>query len=184
MNDGCNSNGNSNQPKPFPSTGENADGASAPQQKGIANRCIENAKKLLRRSIIRPAAWTINWVNSHNGLLTAIATVAIAVWTYFVAQYAADQSKIIRKQLTIMQGQLDAVEADQRPWLKVDIGVKDFIFDANKDVYIDLSIKLKNIGKSPAQNIQESFILVPTDVNIILSSVNEQEKQCVCSEDC
>ena len=43
-------------------------------------------------------------MDSHNGLLTALATIAIAALTYFVAVYANGQLKVLSDQLTEMRG--------------------------------------------------------------------------------
>ena len=52
----------------------------------------------------RPIRITIQWLDSHNGLLTALATIAIAALTYFVAVYANGQLKVLSDQLTEMRG--------------------------------------------------------------------------------
>jgi hypothetical protein len=63
------------------------------------------------KGIRRSVTTAVTWLDGHNGLLTALATVAIAALTYFVASSASEQGKTTSKQLIVMQGQLDEMKA-------------------------------------------------------------------------
>jgi hypothetical protein len=101
-----------------------------------------------------------------------IAVGGAQVFIYF------RQASIMEEQTIISARQLAMVEADQRPWLKVDVTIDSIIFLDNKDVVMDLNIKVKNVGKSPADDIREGFGLVATDVGVLLHAGREEEKQC------
>jgi hypothetical protein len=141
-----------------------------------ARKRAEQAKIEARRSrvwwfkqaapIDRFTGWLVAWT-----CMLFIATIGNAI----ILKHTDDK---IGAQAKIAGRQLDAMEADQRPWLKVSIGVKQFFFQENKDVFIWLDIKLKNIGKSPARNIQSSFMLIPTNVENLLHSLMYEKKQC------
>jgi hypothetical protein len=119
----------------------------------------------------RKRRWTndpaIFWV-TLAGVVAVIAYTSVAAW----------QGYLMREQLEAMKGQLSVAEDDQRPWLKAMLTLDRFIFSGDGDVYIHLRVRLQNIGKSPAKNIQESFSLVPTDINVIVVPVDYERAQC------
>ena len=44
----------------------------------------------------------------------------MALFTVLIYLVGRDQWRTFQQQLTVMQGQLDAMEADQRPWMKIE----------------------------------------------------------------
>jgi hypothetical protein len=63
----------------------------------------------------------------------------------------AEQAKLGIDQLKVMQGQLDAMEADQRPWVFANnVVISRPIVHDEKGTHISLMFDLKNGGKSPA----------------------------------
>jgi hypothetical protein len=119
----------------------------------------------------------VNW--------TAGATVAIAILTAVTIAVGISQYLIFDRQLTVMQGQLDAMERDELPyvWITVkndnEYQVKDFViscsFDGNSGTFLGDRlhtvyeiVKAKssrafvkiNIGFIPSQSARSSCLLV------------------------
>jgi hypothetical protein len=53
-----------------------------------------------------------------------------------------------------MEGQLDEMQAEQRPWLKVEVSVKGNLFPAGPYFGLPVNITITNVGHSPAFNVQ------------------------------
>jgi hypothetical protein len=70
------------------------------------------AKQAFEKVVSLPWRRFLNCLQTYNGLLTALATVAMAVLTYFLAYYAFEQGRITDKQLSVMQGQLNAMQEE------------------------------------------------------------------------
>lgn len=71
-------------------------------------------------------------------------TIAVGILQYVV----------FSNQLAVMQGQLDAMESDQRPWVAAEISIlSDLIIDEH-GANLALKAVLRNIGKSPAGKVQ------------------------------
>lgn len=98
---------------------------------------------------------------------TANATVAIAVLAVVAAVLGGLQWKV-------MQGQLAAMEADQRPWLSINTlniagplnyddknPIKGFANEQFKRWHADISYSVSNVGRSPAGNVEQMTMLAP-----------------------
>jgi hypothetical protein len=73
------------------------------------------------------------------------AAAAVGLTAILVASHDAG------KQFGIMQGQLDAIEADQRPWIKADIPQITKIEDTVPgSIFFTFEIGFQNVGKAPA----------------------------------
>jgi hypothetical protein len=137
------------------------DSAPTPSEKQIAERgnqqTQENRERFIyspfRDFFARPVTATISWLDGHGGTITAAATLAIAVLTYFVASNAYDQGTIFKRQLTIMQGQLDGIEADRRPWVYITRPIieEPGLRVVQDGVVIAVTFGYKNVGKTPAK---------------------------------
>jgi len=83
------------------------------------------------------------------GLWVAAAVGVGAIW---VSSHDASQ------QLSAMQRQLDAMEADQRPWLRVITQIREPIsiteWSGTKSITVPLRFNIENFGKSPAVNVR------------------------------
>ena len=150
----------------------------------------EVAKKYVRKTpqailwllgcIWRGTGAVVTWLDSHNGIVTAAATFAIAVLTYYVVQFTAEQGKITNRQLAVM-------EADQRPWIKTAITfASDLIYKEN-DLRITFHYVLKNVGRSPALNVGgypnlRPTILFPMGSNMIDLQNPMEEINKFCTE--
>jgi len=107
------------------------------------------------QAVGRGLAASLRWIDNHNGLLTAAATVAIAVLTYYVVQFTSEQGKITNRQLAVM-------EADQRPWIKTDLSFASDLTYSDNRMDVTLHYVLKNVGRSPALSVSGYPKLRPT----------------------
>ena len=109
---------------------------------------------------------------------TATATILIAIFAVVAALVGISQAIIGNRQLTAMQGQLDAMEADQRPWIKPIFQIVGFKFTDAGDAEITYSVNFKNVGKSPAQNIKSRIAGAVMTEKTAIRSIDEERNQC------
>jgi hypothetical protein len=100
----------SDYPSPFPPNAENTGGPGSPRQGKIAYHNIEKAKQFCRRWVARPTVCIIQWIDRHDGIVTAAATVAIACLTWSLAQDSSRQAETAKAQFKVMKGQLDEMK--------------------------------------------------------------------------
>jgi hypothetical protein len=110
----------------------------------------------------------VRWLDSHDGLLTAIATVVIAIFTVVLAIYAGGQGSISGKQTTIldqqkniMQGQLNELQSEQRPWVYVTPEIASDLTNPPGVYFVWMNFKLKNVGRLPAFATTIRMQLIP-----------------------
>src|ERR1700730_7155268 len=104
----------------------------------------------------------INWWKPINWNWTALATCVIAGFTVLLYCVGINQWHTFQGQLAIMQGQMDVMKADQRPWIKIEqIAPKDspmfggLMFHGPKfGGILPLHFLLKNVGHSPAFDVR------------------------------
>jgi hypothetical protein len=110
-------------------------GAILPSQKSPSNpeereaaersnrRAAENRERFIyspwRRFVRRPVRRIVICLDQHSSLVTAVATACIAALTIFLAWYAHDQDTLFKKQLKVMQGQLNDMQQSSAVALKV-----------------------------------------------------------------
>ena len=85
-----------------------------------------------------------NWFDVHNGFLTALATVTIAVLTAVYVHYSRAQWRVMREQLNEMK---TSSALDQRAWVGT-IDASQFTFTLGQNVVV--VVPVKNSGKTPA----------------------------------
>jgi hypothetical protein len=85
-------------------------------------------------------------LNSCEGLITALATVVMACFTYYLAVDSSGQR-------TAIEAQLEQMKAEQRAWLSLDIVSAKLDIFRNQLPDIDFEIAIKNVGKTPARGI-------------------------------
>jgi hypothetical protein len=102
----------------------------------------------------------VKWLDEHNGFLTAISTVFIAVLTCLVAIDATEQNAIADRQLNEMQ-------VSDRPWISIDVPKWNSVGDTYGDgLSLSIEIKLTNTGHLPAFDVitrPELYIPVSDD---------------------
>ncbi len=108
---------------------------------------------------------------------TARATWAIAILTAATIGVGISQYITFNRQLSVMHGQLDALEADQRPWaFATNVIVSRPIVHDDKGTHISLRFDLINGGRSPALQTSARF-------RAYLRSLNYRaEEQIVCKD--
>jgi hypothetical protein len=137
----------------------------SPQQEQEGNSNEQRRDSFAYRWIGRYLGVAVRWFDGHDGLMTALATVVMAVFTGFLAKYAADQGAITERQLNMMERQIDAAE---RPWIAVSfvpIGPLSFDKDGGE---LRLKVTLKNTGHTPAvgvaTNAEGNFPNTPEEI--------------------
>jgi hypothetical protein len=89
----------------------------------------------------------LGFVDTHNGAVTAIATIAMAGFTAALLFVSLRQSHLTRSMVDLAR---DEFEAEHRPWIALrDLYVSGPIFIGN-DVGIPIELKLENVGGAPA----------------------------------
>lgn len=131
-----------------PGTGEPGDSTRPPQEASVTEHDIQQGKRLSRYYFFDRAQTVIRWLDSHNGLLTAVATLAIAALTYFLATDSAQQARISEHQLTVMQSQLNEMQIDNRAWISPSGAYVIPPFVNGKGIKV--SVSLINSGRLPA----------------------------------
>ncbi|HUZ33537.1 MAG TPA: hypothetical protein VMV19_15755 [Xanthobacteraceae bacterium] len=109
---------------------------------------------------------------------TATATVWIAIFAVVAAIVGVSQAIVGNRQLIAMQGQLDTMAADQRPWIKPVFQIIGLKFTDSGDAEITYLSNFKNVGKSPAQNIKSRIVVTVMTKKTAIQSVNEEMEQC------
>jgi hypothetical protein len=107
----------------------------------------------------------------------AVALLTGALFIAALLQFCA-----MKGQQNVMQGQLDAMEADQRPWISMagPPKIASELTLINKDwARVSLAVPIKNTGKSPARNVAVLLKVVgfPRDVDLL----SEQQRFCAKS---
>lgn len=96
-----------------------------------------------RRDWIRQS---IDWLDAHNGAMTAAATFAIAVLTWFLVTTSNRQWQTMQTANALSD---EAMRVGNRPYVQIDIGVAEWIIDKGQPVGILLH--LTNAGNTPAE---------------------------------
>jgi hypothetical protein len=150
-------------------------------------------------------------------LVTALATVAIAILTYFVAVYANGQLKVfgaqleemkstgrqtdnlieanqkladaavkqaaaVGAQLSVMQGQLDEMKAEQRPWVYADIGIGGKAYKTQSNgIGFPIGFMFHNTGHMPAFYVSadiEGYLSGGDNQSAVTSVRDRQKRRC------
>jgi hypothetical protein len=109
------------------------------------NRQSNNANQRRKWTNDAPIFWV-----TLAGVIVVVAYTSVAAW----------QAYLTRGQLGIMQGQLDIMGADQRPWVSIKqlsissgLAYDDVGWPNGKRWHIKLTYTLKNYGKTPATHV-------------------------------
>jgi hypothetical protein len=102
-------------------------------------------------------------LDAHAGIISALATVAILVLTYFYVRYSKRQWKVMEQQL----------ELSQRPWVSADVSMaQPLAFDQRGGV-TGVVVRLRNVGHSVAL-----YVSVWTALKVGAPDPSEQIKLC------
>lgn len=146
----------------------------SPQPQEVSQNHIQKTKKPFFKYVREPFKAVVAWVDGHNGFVTALSTVAIAVLTFFLAVYANGQLRVFSEQLAEMKssgGQTDTLietnkklaeaavksaevaektlKITQRAYFYISASVKDF----EKGHIPKGVISIKNVGITPAYKV-------------------------------
>jgi hypothetical protein len=109
--------------------------------------------------------WTIE-IGTLLGLWVAAGVAFYAV--HKASMDSAGQRSVMYGQQITMQGQLDEMRAEQRPWLKLEVSLSGDVryLQPNDNVYVQLTCKVTNVGHLPAQNVVPFTWLKRFDFNV------------------
>src|ERR1700730_9276714 len=124
-----------------------------------------------------------------NERIMARWTRRVGIFTIVLAIVASITAGIFWRQLDVMQGQLNVLEADQRPWMKVqeitpyihpiDSRIGGLRFNGENTVgFLPLHFLLKNVGRSPAFDVRVGighFLGYAQKINDL---AKEQQQRC------
>lgn len=154
----------------------------SPYHRQIAAYYYRCAKNLLTRFIRRPIGNTVRCLDNHAGLVTGVATVAVAFLTYYVAHYTAEQGSITDRQLGEMKtaskqtGEIISLSRDSEyRSLRAYVGLPiskpgDLPFTTVKTMQVGRKIvvwsTMENYGQTPAYNVRASMAVKVADNSI------------------
>lgn len=121
--------------------------------------------------VVAPITKTINWLDAHNGLISALATIAIAVLTYYLAVYAGGQENILNRQI------VDA-HTTQRAFIGAhELEFETFYIDerkgeGNKPLFWRITMAIENSGSTPTRN---AVLFIASHQLIVSSEPDETE---------
>jgi hypothetical protein len=154
---------NGDQSEPLPLDHKSSDRATAPQQKDIPGINVQKAKQPGYNCFVRPLTWFVAWLDSHNGLMTALATATIALLTWSLSEDSRRQADAANDQFKVIQGQLKVMEADQRPWISLEMQMDGPLIHDAIGWQLLIKYNLKNVGKSPADDVDFLAIIIQAD---------------------
>jgi hypothetical protein len=112
------------------------------------------------------------WVNTA----ISIVTLFVLAWT---ARSIVDQVTEMRKVYPEIHGQLDEMQLDARPWLRIRVvGVDNFVVTENR-IQFGLVVQFVNSGKSPAFDVERDAAFFVVDYPRLLI---HQDDQCKFAE--
>ena len=127
------------------------DTAAPPNYKQDYKRRFKRPRCFAHKWVVRPTSWVVRWLDQHNGVVTAVATVAIAYLTWSLTSDSRRQAESSDGQLQAIKRQLGVMESDQRPWISNEVHSK---FDLGPNgIIIALIYPLTNKGRTPAQQV-------------------------------
>jgi hypothetical protein len=111
------------------------------------------------------------WCDKHDGGITALATIAIAVLTVVYVTYSKKQWIAMEKANAIT---LDTLHTAHRPWVFIADGLvsstKPLSFGADGKVTTEVSYSIKNIGSSPALQVSNFPVIRVAKINTFLKA--------------
>jgi hypothetical protein len=135
--------------------------ACAPERQSIAKANKQQSEGLFCKWVLHPLAFAIRWLDEHGGAVTAAATVAIACLTYYLAHDSRRQADSANGQLGVMKRQLDAMQAQTRPWLKGEFKLVKLSKGENGTLNAEIDVRFVNIGNYPAQIVWVGGAVLP-----------------------
>jgi hypothetical protein len=107
-------------------------------------------------------------------LTIVLGCIAYAQYTVYTRQ-----AGIMDEQARISGRQLDAMETDKRPWIKVSVSISKLEFTewaGGRGIFAHLMFDLKNYGESPAINIRNTTWIMPHPGNGNRTELDRMQK--------
>lgn len=152
--------------KPVPPTTDAQQPPSSNEHQEVSKSYGQHAKDIWYVGV-RWLGVAVRWLDGHDGLITAIATVAIAALTWVLAEYASDQGEILNRQFRLAKEQSDAYNTTERAFVTVsDVRVSTMHNGPDKSVishYFWTPI-IENSGNTPTRDLDDlsEAMAVPT----------------------
>jgi hypothetical protein len=107
-------------------------------------------------NIILITFWHLReWLHSIEGIITALATAAIAAFTWTLWQSSEKMWGVTKISAEAAKKSADASLLALRPWVSCEVSIiSDLTYRSNGDPCITIQFTLKNIGRSPAMGVQ------------------------------
>jgi hypothetical protein len=149
---------------PYTQNGQDDEGEqwAPPPRKPVVVRFL----RALKRQYHRYAAESEKRKSDHkeNERTTAVWTRQVGIFTIVIAFIAAMNVGIVFLQWRTMeksdQTLRKTIEATQRPWLKIDVSLKDNIpLKSEKTPLVSVSVTIKNAGNGVASHVQPSVLI-------------------------
>jgi hypothetical protein len=100
--------------------------------------------------------------------------------THTLAEAALQQAAVAGKQAIVMQGQLDAMETDKRPWIRAEVSIVGPIqfveWNGKRGINVGLKFDLKNYGGMPAVNARTQPRIAPHPGNTRRQELDSPQK--------
>jgi hypothetical protein len=118
------------------------------------------------------------WINK-----VTVAVASVALGAAMLSAYFSHESMIAAiKAANEASRQADAAFADLRPWLQVELTLVQLRFADNLDANISYALRTKNVGKSPARNIQLRIEGSAVIEDSAINSIPNQKRLCDAAE--
>jgi hypothetical protein len=100
--------------------------------------------------------WTkvVEWLDTHNALVAALAALVAALATVVIAYLTIFLAKDSRQQATTIQNQLTEMQDEQRPWISATPTLTSPITYDGNGAHMRLVLTMKNTGHLPAIDIR------------------------------
>jgi hypothetical protein len=146
-----------------------------PPRKSVVVRIFRALKRYENRRRSSKKSETPHQINERT---MARWTRHVGVFTLALVLVGIVSALIFWRQLAVMQGQLDAMATDQRPWVQIKpTSIGPFSF-AESLVNFQMTVVFVNTGKSPAINVRQWSEMLPGSKNYF----NEQNDFCAIAE--
>jgi hypothetical protein len=130
--------------------------ANCPHEENATGNDPKKSEKFFPKWIWRPLRSCVRGLHEYDGVVTAIATAVIAAFTVSLAVDSGRQAEYIK-------GQLSAMQADQRPWLRPRVVGLDPFVVTEKEISFGITLEFFNTGKSPAVDVEYAFDFLSWD---------------------
>lgn len=157
------------KPPPPPIGPVDGNGDAAPTREVGQDQEAQSQRNVSDAAIVKLTRALVRWTAVLAG-----ATIALGVAAFFQYRALDSTDHHIADQVMISR---QAMETSNRPWVSVEVLPRsDLTIDAEKRVRLDLSLRMKNFGQSPALNLRWAVRMYSSDLKTVPFDV--QRKLC------